>query len=261
MKFCIIPPLLNLNLMNQGQMIFALAQLYLRHKEYRDFIHAKKQQGWFIIMDNGTGDHDLISSDELLFVTQELMPNEVIAPDILFDKNATIEATKRFVDDMDTLGLLGKVNVFFCPQGTNQDEWLESYQFALDNSYISTIGLSKLSVPQCWLPEGYDQDQNVMEGRHKCYDFLKSNGLLLKPIHCLGAGNPIEFMHYQGDKLMRSTDSCFSVLAAIHNYNWKCGQTTRVPTPKDYFTNYCLREDQLEIFRDNVEVLATMCNG
>jgi hypothetical protein len=259
MKFCVIPPLANLNLMNQGQMIFALAQLYLRHEEYREFIHQKKAEGWFIIMDNGTGDHDLVSTDELIQVCKEVMPNEIIAPDILFDKDRTIDGCKEFVDRMIAEDLIGLVDIFFCPQGNNIDEWLECYQFALDNDYIGTIGLSKLSVPHCWLPEGYNQDQNVMQGRHKCVDYLVEHDLLKKPMHCLGAGNPIEFQRYLKVPLIRSTDSCFSVLAAIHNYRWACSQMTRVPTPKDYFTNYILDDKQIEVLRENLEILALMC--
>lgn len=259
MKFCVIPPLANLQLMNQGQMIFALAQLYLRHEEYSDFINKKREEGWFIIFDNGTGDHDLIEDDILLELVDVLRPNEVVVPDILFDMKATIDHCKSFVDKMDERGLLGKVDIFFCPQGNTQEEWLQSYQFALDNDYIKTIGLSKLSVPHCWLKEGYNKDQNVMEGRHKCFDFLVENDLLKKPIHCLGAGNPIEFKHYNKHPLMRSTDSCFSVLAAIHGYRWASMQMTRVPTPKDYFTNYSVDDEAREIVRENLEVLALMC--
>lgn len=257
-KFAIIPPLANLELMNQGKIIFALAQLYVRSDQYRDFIKQKKEEGWFIIMDNGAGDHDLIESEDLLAVIIDLMPNEVIPPDVLFNKRVTIDNCKKFVDDLGELGLLDKVDVLFCPQGQTQDEWLEAYQFGLDNKYIKTIGMSKIAIPHAWCG-GYDRDQNIMQARHKCYDFLQKLGLVLKPLHFLGAGNPIEFMHYTHLNV-RSTDSCFSVLAAINNINWKHGRTDeRVPTPKNYFTDLLLTESQLEIFRDNIEVLANIC--
>jgi hypothetical protein len=244
--------------MNQGRRIFALAQLYIRHPEYKQFIQQKRQEGWFIIMDNGTGDFDLITADELLQVTKELLPNEVIAPDILFDTTQTIEQFESFVEKMDKVGLLDKVDIFFCPQGRTKDEWLECYLYALEHPLVKTIGMSKLSIPQCF-DGGWDKDQNIMQARHKCYDFLLDNDLIHKPLHFLGAGNPLEFMYYE-HPLVRSTDSCFSVLAAINNKNWKSMQTERIPTPKDYFTNYSLPEDKLHYFVDNVEVLANICN-
>lgn len=257
LDFCIIPPLANLELMNQGRRIFALAQLYIRHQEYRDFIDLKKQEGWFIIMDNGTGDHDLITSDELLAVIDVVRPNEVIAPDILFDADQTVLQFELFTDEMERYNLLDKVDLFFCPQGRTQQEWLATYEYALQHPLVKTIGMSKLSIPQCW-DGGWDQDQNIMQARHKCYDYLLANDLLQKPLHFLGAGNVIEFKHYN-HPMVRSTDSCFSVLAAIHNFNWKSYQTQRIPTPKDYFTNCKLLSDQYGTFTDNVEVLSDMC--
>ena len=260
MDFCIIPPLSNLNLMNQGKRIFALGQLILRHEQYAEFIDQKIKDKWFVILDCGTGDHnDVITNDMLLDITEALMPSEVIPVDILFNKQATIDSCKEFVDKFEQRGLLGKVQIMFCPQGNTVDEWLEAYQFGLDNSYIDTIGMSKLSVPHAWLGK-WDNDQNIMQARHKCYDFLLQNDLIKKPFHFLGAGNVIEFSHYRHE-LARSTDSCFSVLAAINNINWMTGQThIRIPTPKNYFTDLLLKDEQIGIFRDNVEVLASMCS-
>jgi len=257
MDFCIIPPLANLSLMNQGRRIFALAQLFIRYSEYADFIMQKKQEGWFIIMDNGTGDHDLITADELLGVIDTVRPNEVIAPDILFDAAETVLQFELFVDKMEQMGLLNEVDLFFCPQGRTQDEWLATYEYALEHPLVKTIGMSKLSIPQCW-DGGWDQDQNIMQARHKCYDYLLANDLIKKPLHFLGAGNVTEFQRYK-HSLARSTDSCFSVLAAIHGKNWKAYQMDRIPTPKDYFTNWSLSKDQYNIFTDNVEVLSDMC--
>jgi len=51
---------------------------------------------------------------------------------------------------------------------------------------------------------------------------------------------------------MRSTDSCFSVWAAMCNNDWSKEQFERVPTPKDYFDRQSLTDQQLEIFRRNV---------
>lgn len=256
--FCVIPPLSNLPLMNQGRRIFALGQLCLRHPHYLAFIEQKVKENWFVILDSGVGDHnDFVDSPTLVALTELIMPSEVIALDVLFDAEKTIESFENFVELMSNAQLLGKVKLQFVPQGKTQAEWLACYEYGLNHPLVDTIGMSKLSVPQCFDGK-WDKDQNIMQARHKCYDHLLANDLIQKPLHFLGAGNVIEFLHYK-HKQVRSTDSCFSVLAAINKLNWKSGQTTRIPTPSDYFLNYSLPERDYNIFADNVEVLANAC--
>lgn len=260
LQFAIIPPLVDLELMNQGRIIFSLGQLCLRYPKYKQFIKQKIEEKWFTILDSGVGDHnDFVDNKQLVDLTAELMPSEVIALDVLFESEKTIDSFNEFIDLMDKAQLLDKVQIMFVPQGRTKDEWVESYLYALEHPLVKTIGMSKLSIPQCFDGK-WDNDQNIMQARHKCFDFLVTNDLIHKPLHFLGAGNVIEFTHYNQHPLVRSTDSCFSVLASIYGYQWKSGQTNdRVPTPKDYFTNYSLPKSNQHIFVDNVEVLSTMC--
>lgn len=257
MKFAVIPPLANLNLMNQGKIIFALAQLYLRHQSYREFIQEKKAEGWFIIMDNGAGDFDLISNDELIGVVKELLPSEVIAPDVIFNKDATIEGYHRFMVSLYEHDLYGKVDVHFVPQGNTPEEWMDCYSFALEQDDIKTIGMSKIGIPHAWLGK-FKDDQNTMEARHMCYDFLLEQDLIEKPLHFLGAQDPNEFARYT-NPLARSTDSCFTALAAMHDIEWAKGDFTRIPTPKNYFTDGVVNYQQIPTFVANVEYLAHIC--
>lgn len=257
MDFCCIPPLANLDLMTYGDRYFLLGQLHLRHQSYRDFVDTHRDK--FMILDSGIGDFDSIDLKTLIDLTKEIVPDEVISLDVLFDGNKTIENHKRFVEGMDKAGRLGPVQIMFVPQGKNLDEWLECYRYALESPYVDTIGWSKIGVPHAFLGK-FDNDQNTMQGRHKCYDMLLDADLIQKPIHCLGAGNVLEFLHYEGNPLMRSTDSCFSVLAAINNFNWKSLQTDRIPTPKNYFTDCSLKQEQMSTFLDNVAVLKDMCH-
>lgn len=262
-KFACIPPLANLDLMHYGSMYFLLGQLYLRHEQYQDFVNNQMDRSKWSIIDCGTGDHnDLISSEILIELVDIIRPSEVIAVDLLFDAHGTIESFEQFIELLKAKDLLGKISVMFVPQGKTQEEWMHCYEYALLHPYVNTIGMSKLSIPQCF-DGGWDKDQNIMQARHKCVKHLIDNDLLQKPLHFLGAGNPIEFMEYD-HPLIRSTDSCFSVLAAIEGYNWKCGQMTRIPTPKDYFTNYKLdvkNPQNYQMFLDNIEYLAGMCHA
>lgn len=260
MDFCVIPPLANLPLMHYGNRYFLLGQLYLRHESYQQFVDTEMDRSKWSILDSGVGDHnDFIDSETLVELTDIIRPSEVIALDALFDAHQTIENFERFVELIDAKGLLGRVSIMFVPQGKTKEEWMHCYEYALDNPHVNTIGMSKLSIPQCFDGK-WDDDQNIMQARQQCYIELLEKELLLKPLHFLGAGNPVEFLDYD-HPVVRSTDSCFSVLAAINNLNWKSGQTTRIPTPKTYFTDFKLEEKQMPIFLDNIETLSEICHS
>lgn len=243
MDICIIPPLSQLSLINQGDRVFALTQLWKRSEEYRNFLKDQKQQGKWIILDNGAGDFDTTTTqDELLEITQELMPSEVIPVDVLYNKEATIYNLQRFVELMKSRGLLGKVDIFAVPQGRDKEEWFECYHLMLMNPLVKTIGLSKITIPKIY---GYtNEDQGIMEARHALYKELKEQGLIQKPLHCLGAGDPREFLKYINEPLYRSTDSCFTVWSGMSGIEWYKGDFTRIPTPKDYFDRNITEEQQ-----------------
>jgi queuine/archaeosine tRNA-ribosyltransferase len=243
--------------MEQGQRIFVLAQLWIKSGSYRNYILEQKVLGKWITLDNGAGDHCTVSPQDLLEITMKLMPNEVIALDILFDKDATIYNLDRFIDMMKANDLLDKVEIFGCPQGSTKADWFECYQYMLDNPDVTTIGLSKIAVP--YIYKTGSKDAGIMEARHLCYEELKSLDLIKKPIHCLGAGDPREFLKYINDPLMRSTDSCFSVWSAMNDISWNNGNFERITTPLDYFDRN-VTEEQAILAASNVDFLKKVLN-
>lgn len=258
MDFYVIPPLSRLDLIAEGDRVFVLAQLWKRSAEYRDAVRSYQQQGKWITLDNGAGDHDTTTTqEELIEITEDLMPNEVIPLDVLFNYDATMYNLNQFILMMEERDLLGKVEIFACPQGKTKEEWLQCYYDMRDNQYVNTLGFSKITVPYVFT--GASDDQGIMEGRHLCYDELKAEGKITKPIHCLGAGDPREFLHYMGDPLMRSTDSCFSIWAGMNNISWEGGDFSRVKTPADYFDRQ-ITEDQVETALSNVNFLKKVLN-
>jgi len=254
MDFYIIPPLKNLQLMHNGDRYFCLAQLYASDKEYKTFFKSLSES--WITLDNGAGDHDLVSEDALFKVMKDLKPNEVIPPDILFEKDATIESAKKFIQRMKDEGLFDQIEVLFCPQGATREEWIECYTWGLENEDVATIGLSKIAVPRAWFQLG--KDEGIMEARHNCFNYLKVNKLLQKPLHLLGSGNPLEFQYYQQfdeGSFVRSSDSCNSVWSAMNGLDWTEGQFDRIPTPKNYFDRKPLTQKQLIIAENNIDFL------
>lgn len=269
MDLYVISPLSNLEPMRLGDRIFVLAHLWVQSAEYRNFIFDlidEDLERW-ITLDNSAAERALVTEDILIQVVKDLAPSEVIAPDVLFDKDATIQNAIKFRDRMEAEELLDCTDIFFCPQGKTKEDWLEAYEWGLKQDWISTIGFSKIAVPNAWMSDdhfsnlrSYQDDQFIKEARHAAYDYLKEKNLLLKPIHCLGQGDPTEFAYYD-HPAMRSTDSVFPILAAAHGQDFKVDHTTRIPTPHDFLQTYDMSEIDMDLVESNVEFLRNQCHS
>jgi len=258
MDYYVISPVSNLEPMKLGDRIFVLAHLWIKYPHYREFILEQQKLGKWITLDNSAAERSLVTEDILIDVCHQLMPNEVIAPDVLFDKGETIRNALSFKLRMGAEGLLDKIEIFFCPQGSDRDQWLDAYTWALSKDWIKAIGLSKIAVPRAW-GEGLADDQGIKEARHKCYDYLVDHWMLNKPIHCLGMGDPTEFSYYS-HSMMRSTDSVFPVLAASLGQDFTKDSATRVATPHDFLETYDMSKIDMDLVKKNVGFLAHKCN-
>lgn len=260
MKNFVLPPVKDQKLSSLGTAgYYCLAHLYLQHETYREFFHARKNEGNFILLDNSAAEKSLVTEDILLDICEQLLPDEVIPPDVLFDQIQTEQNLLSFIEKMKERNLFGKgVKIFFCPQGTIRQEWIQSYMFGLSNEHVSTIGLSKIAVPKCWAQEV--DDQGIDEARNECIQYLSDSDLIQKPLHLLGMGGPMEYAYYTQlpipqQKLLRSTDSCYSVLAATEGLSWENGQFERIKTPHHYFEYPTLTTPQIELAKSNVAFL------
>ena len=258
MDFYVISPVSNLEPMRLGDRIFVLAHLWVQFPAYQDFIYKliEEDPDRWITLDNSAAERALVTEDVLIDICHELMPSEVIAPDVLFDKDATIANAISFRDRLEEEDLLHMIDIFFCPQGIDQEAWLEAYQWALEQDWIQTIGFSKIAVPNAFL--NMTNDQGIKEARHMAYDYLKERDLLLKPIHCLGQGDPTEFAYYD-HPMMRSTDSVYPVFAASLGQDFSKDHVTRTPTPHNFLETYDMANVDLDLVTKNVEFLKQNC--
>ena len=257
MDFYVISPVSNLEPMGLGDRIFVLAHLWVLFPHYRDYIRHKADEGYWITLDNSAAERALVTEDVLIDICHDLMPDEVIAPDVLFDKHATIRNAIFFHARMMEEGLLDKIDIFFCPQGATKQDWLEAYEWGLNQDWIDVIGFSKIAIPNAWL-EDFKDDQGIKEARHMAYDYLKERDMLKKPIHCLGQGDPTEFAYYD-HPMMRSTDSVYPVLAASLGQDFRIDHETRTPTPHNFLEVYDMASVDMELVEANVNFLKASC--
>lgn len=262
MKFYVIPPNKHLDMMDNGDRYFCLCHHFKLDENYRNyFLNIRKNiPDAFITLDNAAAEHSLVSEEDLLWAVELLKPNEVIPPDVLFDKNQTLQNFHSFVKKMEERMLFNHTSLLACPQGKTKFEWMECYINMLACPYVGCIGLSKIAVPKCW--NNAIDDQLIGLSRNQCVQELLSKNLLKKPLHLLGMGEPTEFDFYLKNNIsnIRSSDSCYTVLAAVNNINFEMGDTLRVKTTNEYF-DYNLTQDQKDLARKNVLFLKQkFCN-
>lgn len=241
MKFnFVIPPVNHLELADtKYDAVYALAHLCLEEKnedyqDYIDFFKEKARQGYHVILDNGAAEKSLVTTDVLVDLVDEINPTEVIAPDVLYDADATIENLKSFKDALGDRD----VDIFGCPQGDNILAYLRCYHHMLNDDNVSTIGLSKLTIPH--IMKDIVGFKDVAKNRLSLVQLLDGIDFLTKPIHLLGMRNPHEFKHYTDEEypMIRSTDSCFTILSATRDQLFEDiaeDDLVEDGTPEEYF--------------------------
>lgn len=253
MDFYVIPPNSRLELMNKGDRFFCLSQIYLRNEEYRKFFKLKVAEGAWVTLDNGAGDHETVTKEQVLEIAADLQPSELIPLDILFNGSETLKNLDWTINQMKKDSNLEGIEVFACPQGKDLDEWLDVYTYMLDNDNVSTIGMSKLAIPYV-MSGSSGGDVGIAQDRNDMFKLLSYQGLVYKPLHFLGAGEAWEFEMYKGNEFVRSTDSCFTVWGGMNGQRFGTQDYKRIPTPKDYFDRV-IKDDQMDDILHNIEYM------
>lgn len=262
MDFYTISTLKNLELHHLGDRYFCLAHFYLQNEDYKNFFLSVRKifpSAW-ITLDNSSAEHSLVTEEALLSVVEELQPNEVISPDVLFNKDQTLANLNSFVEKMKEFP---NTEIFACPQGENKQAWVDCYKEMLGNKSVSTIGLSKIAVPFAF--QGLDNDKGIAESRQEAVQYLFDNNLIRKPLHFLGMGDPREYTYYRKfnkeiRKFFRSSDSCYTILSAVQGVDFFNGDFKRIPTYEDFY-NHELTEQERTLAISNVAFLKQYNKG
>lgn len=261
MKVFVTPPTNYLNLSERGNGgFYIIGQLYKKSEDYRNYVRKAKEEGRFLILDNGTGDEgEILTNRETFELALEIEPNEVIPLDVLYNDIETVANLNEFVDWLKMARKeerLLNTTLLAVPQGRTYYEWLYCYKLMTKNRYVSCIGMSKKTIPYIM------NDEDIARAR---LDFIKvllrRNHLDLKKAHhFLGQGNPLEFTHYKKE-CFRSTDSCYPILAGMDGIDISDKDNfKRIPTPADYFERE-IKDGQMPLIEKNIEFLKSCCNN
>lgn len=131
MQIGLIPPIPELDRIPQTGFHLLLTHL-LHDPDYRDFYKERKDDGDYLLLDNSA--HEFGASqdhEELLWNANEVGAQEVILPDVLFDRRGTLERTKRMLKWLCDPGgwrvyqECGMPRFMLVPQGNVRSDWVQ----------------------------------------------------------------------------------------------------------------------------------------
>jgi len=92
-----------------GSCDMMLAHEGVKNEEYKTYFRKRKEEGMFVLMDNGAFEGDRVTGQALVDLTKEVLPSCVILPDVLGNyeetRKDTLEFHKNFSDKILELGV------------------------------------------------------------------------------------------------------------------------------------------------------------
>ena len=186
---------------------YALVHLFEENDEYYNKFVEARDKGREIILDNSIFELGTAwDSDRFAYWVEKLKPTWYIVPDVLDDKDATINSFDTFVEKYPDLPGK-KIGVV---QGSTFNQCVECFDYL--NERVDKIAFSfnstwyqKPDSTITYIPRPIngevDKLSNCLQGRTLLLQTLLSSDKLdvNKPIHLLGASLPQEFKTYTPD--------------------------------------------------------------
>lgn len=239
MHLSIIAPTALLQSICGGQKVqFCIVHQTLKNLEYAAFYADEASKpDTTVIMDNGIWElGSSMSFEDLMEASRNILPDELIAPDVLYNMPETLKATAEFLARLKHFrGNVGshpflRFENFAVPQGKNRRDWLYCFDNFNSNPDIRTIGIPK-TLNKNWKPGG----------RLGCMSYLESTDRIRydKQYHALGVHDPSEFLQLSKFDWLRSVDTALPVHIGMSEIafcfqNGLIGQS-RPRRPKGFF--------------------------
>ena len=257
MKIALISPIHHLDLMNEGDFLLVLPHLCKKSSKYFKFVKTSTK---YKILDNGTAEFGKpINPKQLLKLGEEIKANEIVAPDVLYNGQKTLEMTEEFFKYIVAKNYDKLFNFMVVPQGNTFTEWQDCFRGLISYpvfNYTTTIGLSKFSVVSAF--KHVTMCNEITANRQTALTyirmFLKHSGFeqFRFQFHYLGMGSFQEITDNEG--IVRSIDSAYPILLAKNGVYIRHSREPRPPTPSHYFFTK-LSDGEKELAINNISVL------
>ena len=164
---------------------------FLHHKEYWDHFVKAREQGRFIIMDNGLFEGEIVDEKSLLHAYNVIQPDVFITPDAWNDADLTWENYKTWKTKVDP----NKIMVVL--QANDMFEAEELYDKLVEDG-VKYIGFNHLGkfYDDYSTHEHFETRKTL--GRIEFVTYMKATGHLSKDVHhhLLGCNQAEEFKYY-----------------------------------------------------------------
>lgn len=257
MKVATIVPTPYLEETKEDSYFMCLYQEVKKNPEYAAFFKARKEEGKFVIMDNGAAEGVNPTAAELLPIYSLVEPNEIVLPDVVYNKEETVRRTKEAYNLFSEYDLEKKYKYMAVPQGETFSEWLECLRLFLQQTNITTIGVSKFVTPKFQKEMG--DDANV---RLECVDAIITIAEMMDrdiEIHLLGCWKDPSEIHRIAEVFgpkVRGTDSGIAYVYTRNNVEYTPG-TDRPDNDEIDFTHGEVIDKAL--LRKNKEAYVAQC--
>ena len=250
MKFAAISTINDIELSKYSSINMCLAQHIAGNDKYIDYF---KKSNLFTIMDNGACEEKQVDVDTLHDLAELINADEIVVNDILYNGKKTVDKVNNFFDNNITSKSLGYMGV---TQGKNPTEWFDCFIDLYKNDNITTLGLSKLSVPVCF--SKITGTTNLLINRLFVLQKINEMKLTSKPIHLLGLDEPVELAIAKRFDFVRSCDSCLPVLCGSEKISLKekyIFNLNEIRPRKKFDFNKSFNDIEKEIIKENINVI------
>jgi len=111
---------------------------------YFNIYKEARHRGHYIILDNGCAEGELVDGNTLLNIAAYIGAHEIVAPDVMGDAAATLEATNEWLDMFSTS--VCDYNIMGVLQGNVENDWKYLLRQYVKNDLITAIGIPKVHV-------------------------------------------------------------------------------------------------------------------
>lgn len=254
MKIALIPPIPELRSFPSTGIHLLLSHL-LEDDRYLSYYIERRREGDYLILDNSAHEFGVGNKPDKLFKqARALRAQEIVCPDVLFDANGTVEATRQMLKYIEAHTEIykkaGSPRLMIVPQGQDRTQWVKCL-----TNLLKVYDATREDVA---LPD-------PVIGVSKDYDVFVKGGIttLVKEycegydVHCLGwPSNLWSLARVQQEcPWVRSTDSAKPfVYARAHILLEPGGRVPEYPRRGDDYFQAVMNYQQHEIAARNIRV-------
>jgi len=206
---------------------YCLPHLLFKYEKYKNYFLNARQNGRFIIMDNGLFEEVTHTEEELLEAIELIKPDVFVSPDAWNDRQTTWDNYMKWKEKVDPSKLMVVI------QAESSNDAIELY-YDLVQDGVKYIGFNHSGVFYQEFSTHPDIHVQKAFGRVEFISYLKTIGILHPNVHhhLLGCNIAEEFMFYKNLFPEIKTLDTSNPIALAYEYKTYRGSSNSKPSTK-----------------------------